>query len=149
MKNRIVNKIIIHCSDSNFGSVDEIDRWHRERGFDCIGYHFVVTNGFEFKKSEYSKEFDGIIQIGRNEDIKGAHAVPYNTGSLGICVIGKNHFSEKQLLLALPDLLYRLCKKYNLNIFHDVYPHNYFNHAKTCPNFNLDHILEVAYYRYY
>jgi hypothetical protein len=36
---RAIKQIIIHCSDSEFGNVIQIDRWHRERGWKGIGYH--------------------------------------------------------------------------------------------------------------
>ena len=42
---RNINLIIVHCSATPEGrdvSVADIDRWHRERGFDGIGYHYVV-----------------------------------------------------------------------------------------------------------
>ena len=37
--------IIIHCSATRAGqdfTAADIDRWHRQRGFRSIGYHFVV-----------------------------------------------------------------------------------------------------------
>ena len=42
---RTITEIIIHCSATKEGqpfSVADIDRWHRARGFRCIGYHFVI-----------------------------------------------------------------------------------------------------------
>ena len=42
---RKIDKVIIHCSATPEGkdyTVEDIDRWHRERGFDCIGYHYVI-----------------------------------------------------------------------------------------------------------
>ena len=42
---RKIKEIIIHCSATREGrdyTVADIDRWHRERGFFCIGYHFVI-----------------------------------------------------------------------------------------------------------
>lgn len=37
---RTINKIIVHCTatrPSQSCTVEQIDQWHRERGFDCIG----------------------------------------------------------------------------------------------------------------
>ena len=37
--------IIIHCSATRAGqdfTATDIDRWHRQRGFRSIGYHFVI-----------------------------------------------------------------------------------------------------------
>ena len=42
---RKIKEIIIHCSATREGrnyTVADIDRWHRERGFFCIGYHFEI-----------------------------------------------------------------------------------------------------------
>ena len=42
---RKINEIIIHCSATKEGKdfkAADIDRWHRERGFNKIGYHYVI-----------------------------------------------------------------------------------------------------------
>ena len=60
---RSVRLLIIHCSATLPGqrvSVHDIDRWHRQRGFDCIGYHFYIT-------------VDGTIWTGRPLSQVGAH----------------------------------------------------------------------------
>ncbi len=52
---RKIKEIIIHCSATKEGrdyTVADIDRWHRERGCFCIGYHFVIYR-------------DGSIHVGR------------------------------------------------------------------------------------
>lgn len=75
---RAVDYLIIHCADTsedqNF-SVLDIDRWHKERGWAGVGYHFVIRR-------------DGVIEKGRPETIPGAHARGVNHLSLGICLIG-------------------------------------------------------------
>ena len=48
--------IIVHHSDSDYGSAAIIDKWHRERGFDELGYHFVIGNG--------TNSGDGQIEVG-------------------------------------------------------------------------------------
>ena len=43
---RQINYIIIHCSATKAGRdfhTKDIDKWHKERGWDGIGYHKVVT----------------------------------------------------------------------------------------------------------
>ena len=75
---RWINKIIVHCSDSPAGRNDkaaDIDRWHKQRGFDRIGYHYVV-------------DLDGTIEPGRDLECVGAHCKGHNTQSVGICYIG-------------------------------------------------------------
>lgn len=70
--------IAIHCSATsekqNFGAAD-IDKWHRSKGWACIGYHYVIKR-------------DGTIEEGRKESQIGAHVADWNAVSLGICLIG-------------------------------------------------------------
>lgn len=77
---REIKKIILHHSASDFGNAEVIDGWHRERGYTCIGYHYVICNG--------SGGADGIIDIGRPLWFEGAHAKGHNKDSVGICLIG-------------------------------------------------------------
>jgi N-acetylmuramoyl-L-alanine amidase len=131
------NKIIIHCSDSTFGNAITIDKWHRERGFDSVGYHFVILNG-KPKKGEWYHSLDGQIECGRNVDTVGAHARGVNRGSIGICLIGVTEFTERQYE-ALSGLLIELCDKYDI-MPNDIYGH-YDVSNKTCPNFNVQEFV--------
>lgn len=133
---RDINKIIIHCSDSEWGDVDDIDQWHKQRGWDGIGYHYLITNGRLKNSREYQQEQDGKVQSGRPLDKIGAHCKGENRDSIGICLIGKHHFTSLQLFNALPDLLLCLMDEHDLSI-NDIYGHYEFNHNKTCPNFNV------------
>lgn len=75
---RNINMIMVHCSATREGkdyTVADIDRWHRERGFDSIGYHYVIYR-------------DGSIHRGRPVEQIGAHCRGYNADSIGICYIG-------------------------------------------------------------
>ena len=75
---RTIKEIIIHCADTPEGRDDkaaDIDRWHKQRGFDRIGYHYVI-------------DLDGTIEAGRDPDCIGAHCKGHNTNSIGICYIG-------------------------------------------------------------
>ncbi len=75
---RTINKIIVHCSATRegmaFNAID-IDRWHRQRGWNGIGYHYVVgLNGERWK--------------GRDEKEVGAHCRGHNYDSIALCYIG-------------------------------------------------------------
>lgn len=75
---RRIDEIIVHCTATPQGmavSVDDIDRWHRQRGFASIGYHFVVY-------------LDGTVHTGRPIDQIGAHCKGHNAYSIGICYVG-------------------------------------------------------------
>lgn len=75
---RPINKIIIHCSATPEGrdyTVADIRRWHLQRGFSDIGYHYVIYR-------------DGSIVVGRPLTQPGAHCYGQNKTSIGICYIG-------------------------------------------------------------
>lgn len=125
---RNINKIIVHCSDSDIEAhqdISVIDYWHRERGFAMVGYHYFIT-------------WDGTIQKGRDLERVGAHCVGQNADSIGICLGGRHKFTKVQFT-TLKALLFDLITRFNLRTT-DVYPHNHFDKKKTCPNFDLDKI---------
>jgi N-acetylmuramoyl-L-alanine amidase len=73
-----VKYIAVHCSASKPDQkvdASTIARWHRERGFLKIGYHFVILP-------------DGRIQSGRNINEIGAHVQGFNSSSIGVCLVG-------------------------------------------------------------
>lgn len=75
---RNINEIIIHCSATAEGkdfNAADIDRWHKQRGFKKIGYHYVI-------------KLDGTIEKGRGVEEVGAHCLNHNKNSIGICYIG-------------------------------------------------------------
>jgi Negative regulator of beta-lactamase expression len=100
---RKIKHIVIHCSATRANvdegitlpgediGVKEINRWHNDRGFNGIGYHFVVRR-------------DGTIEAGRPLEKIGAHVKDYNSNSIGICLVGgisetgksENNFEPKQ-----------------------------------------------------
>ena len=132
---RKIDKIILHCSDSEFGDSALIDTWHRERGWDSIGYHYVILNGRPSDRP-YVKSEDGVIEMGRDIADIGAHCLGENRGSIGICLIGRRYFSPLQLFVALPLLLSALCKEHGLGVG-DIFGHSEFNPKKTCPNMDM------------
>ncbi|MDA0778322.1 MAG: N-acetylmuramoyl-L-alanine amidase [Bacteroidetes bacterium] len=116
--------IIIHCSDSPQGRGDNaetIHQWHTERGFDGIGYHFVILE-------------DGIIENGRPTYWKGSHAAGYND-YLGICLIGIDKFTHIQL-----DVCAGLCSrlKEQFGFDYDKILGHYQISEKTCPNIDVE-----------
>jgi len=146
-----VNRIIIHCSDSSFGDAKLIDKWHRARPkpFEMIGYHFVILNGCrrsailpKEKRHPYNEKVDGLVESGRPCDKQGAHVYGRNSDSLAICLIGIHHFSDKQLLGALPRLLLALMKRYGIPI-NMIQGHGEFDKNKTCPNINMARVRDM------
>ncbi|WP_408956247.1 N-acetylmuramoyl-L-alanine amidase [Natroniella sp. ANB-PHB2] len=67
--------IVVHHSASPDVSANEIDRWHREKGWKGVGYHFVIRA-------------NGDIEPARNFESAGAHARGRNQNYIGICLAG-------------------------------------------------------------
>lgn len=128
---RTINKIIIHCSATPEGrnnTIEDIDRWHKQRGFTQVGYHYVI-------------HIDGEIREGRLEHIVGAHCYGQNQTSIGICYIGglakdcstpKDTRTNNQKASML-QLLHHLKQKYPNATIHG---HNEFA-SKDCPCFDV------------
>lgn len=128
--NRYINEIIVHCSATPEGkdfTVSDIRRWHLDRGFSDIGYHYVIYR-------------DGSINKGRDESKIGAHCTGHNSNSIGVCYIGgctadgktpkdtRTPAQKKSLL----ELLKELKKKYPAASIHSH--KDYAN--KACPSFD-------------
>ncbi len=131
----IPDKIIVHNSASKFGTSRDIRKWHvDENGWDDIGYHFMILNGY-ISSSNYIHSLNGSIEIGRPMDVSGAHTRGYND-TIGICLIGQDYFSEEQIT-SLFQLSEDLCLK--LNITHNnIFGHYEFDSKKTCPNIDME-----------
>lgn len=127
---RKIKEIILHCSATKEGKefhASDIDRWHKQRGWKGIGYHYVIT-------------LDGKIENGRPESAIGAHCTNHNRNSIGICYIGgldkngkaKDTRTEEQKKTML-ELVTKLMQKYPKATVHG---HNEFAN-KGCPCFNV------------
>lgn len=85
---RPVRKVFIHCTASDVPAHDNIatiDRWHKDRGWSGIGYHFLIHKS-------------GEMSPGRSLEIVPAAQAGYNTGSIAVCLHGlaKDKFTEAQ-----------------------------------------------------
>lgn len=127
---RRINEIIIHCTATSEGrdyTIADITRWHKQRGFATIGYHYVVYR-------------DGSIHVGRDVNLVGAHCTNHNSHSIGVCYVGGCQYNcltpkdtrtdaQKKALLAL---LRELRRKYPQAKIHGH--RDYAN--KACPSFD-------------
>lgn len=140
---RPVHTIFVHCSATRpewFGGssisskVEEITRWHKAKGWNTIGYHWVIDR-------------DGQVAAGRPETSVGAHVQGHNNGSIGICLIGghgssenddfaKNYTPEQEA--ALRKLIDEIKTRADIK---RVRGHNEVA-AKACPGFNVARWLE-------
>jgi len=149
-----ITNIIVHCSDSEFGSASMIRQWHLKNGWKDIGYHFVIDNGLLVPKAgNWQTELrlnslDGSIEVGRyldgdsfiSDNEVGAHALGYNGNSIGLCLIGVKSFTPKQfnsLAYLLKEMLtYFGLKKDCIKGHYQVCKN------KTCPNFDVPKFVQ-------
>ena len=126
--------LVIHHMASPKGSAAVIHRMHKKRGWDGLGYHFVIGNG--------SLTGDGAVEVGYRwtHQQKGAHARArpgddnrWNLHGIGICLVGdftKTAPSARQL-----DVLVRLVRalraEYDVS-FNNVVPHRLVR-STECP----------------
>jgi len=148
-----IEYIIVHCSDSDWGTASEIRKWHLANGWRDIGYQLVILNGLlkpdikNVQKKLYIESMDGSIEYGRDFDGDGylvgneigAHAVGYNGNSISICLIGKTRFTLKQIN-SLENVLKNLMKTFNIKR-ENILGHCDVQKGKTCPNFNVKNFV--------
>ncbi len=137
---RQVDMVVVHCSDSKWGDAAVIDQWHKERNWSGIGYHGVFLNGHRTSRAEYNPDEDGVLESGRPIDTVGAHCRGHNRRSVGLCLIGKEEFTEAQMEGLLHNLE-ELLRHFGLDA-DAVYGHYELDDHKTCPNLDMDEIRE-------
>ena len=136
---RKINKIILHCSATPEGrhhDVADIRRWHLKRGFNDIGYHYLI-------------HIDGTVEEGRPLNKQGAHCSGQNRGSIGICYVGgmsKDMKKAKDTRTqaqkdSLIKLMHELIYKYNKDM--TIHGHNEYAN-KSCPSFIVKDQAEYA-----
>lgn len=126
---REIHEIIIHCSSTRPSidiGVEEIRKWHTDKGWQDIGYHYVVRR-------------NGKVEKGRPEEQVGAHVEGHNAHSLGVCMIGgvdglnkpDSNFTRLQWA-ALEILVKRLTNDHRQA---QVVGHRMYS-SKACPSFD-------------
>lgn len=134
---RPITEIIVHCAATRPEwlerfplpkKIAEIRRWHLERGWSDIGYHYLIDR-------------DGKVGDGRPVEKVGAHVKGHNTGTIGVCLIGghgaakddefSDHFTQAQDK-ALRKLITKLRREYPSIRY--VSGHNQYAN-KGCPGF--------------
>ena len=135
-KRETTDTIVIHCTQTPPGmdvDVDKVTQWHKERGFDTIGYHYLIKR-------------DGTLQEGRQQDEVGAHAVAVNGTSIGVALAGggtpsmgwENNFAPIQFE-TLKTILLKLKKDYEIE---KIIGHYQVDDKKECPSFDVPKWLE-------
>ena len=127
---RTVNKIIIHCTATPEGrhhTVADVTEWHMARGFQTIGYHYLIG-------------MNGEIWTGRPIEHIGAHVTGHNTGSIGVCYVGGLDANSKPKDTRTPaqkESLLKLLKELKQNYpSATIHGHKEFAN-KACPCFEV------------
>lgn len=125
--------LVVHCAATR-PSMDvgkaEIRKWHPQRGFFDIGYHYVIRR-------------DGTLEKGREDTRPGAHVSGFNGKSLGICLVGgvtehdvnvaENNFTPQQF----HELRFLLKKLKAVYPNAQIVGHRDLNKGKACPSFDV------------
>ena len=132
-RRKATTMIILHCSATREGQdikAKTIKQWHKDRGFDDIGYHYVI-------------DLDGTIEKGREEDLVGAHCKGHNATSIGICYVGGCDKNMKPKDTRTPEqkrsmlsLVRKLVNKYKIPVT-QIWAHHDFDKHKACPSFEI------------
>ena len=125
LKKEDVEYVVVHCSDTpdskNLTGID-IHKMHLGFGWEGIGYHKIIQR-------------NGKIENGRPLYWVGAHAYGYNEKSISICLIGRENFSDKQLVSLKKFLDWTLIEYPKSKI---VGHYQITKSSKTCPNFDVN-----------
>lgn len=113
--------IVLHHAAATKCSVEDIHKWHLNKGWAGIGYHYYVRK-------------DGSIYRGRPENAIGAHCPGVNAKSIGICAEG--NFEADTMPEAQKQAIIELCRniisRYNIK---DIKGHREIK-ATACPGKN-------------
>jgi len=149
-----IRYVIIHCSASYYGDFELIEKWHLDRGFDAIGYHYLIGNGYPAYENWIDKRplfwTDGWLWRGRSNKFQGAHVRGHNHESIGICLIGRRQFTQGQFNQAIavihnylhnpkfPHLRGVNCIRGHYELLRGG------NYSKTCPNIDMNQFRRQA-----
>jgi N-acetylmuramoyl-L-alanine amidase len=119
--------IVIHHSATPTGSMAFFDKEHKAKGWDGVGYHFVIGNGTETG--------DGQVEVTQRWPLQkwGAHAKTmdnrFNEHGIGICLVGNFDVERPspQQLRSLSRLVAHLAQTYRIS------PQNVVGHRDTKP----------------
>ena len=127
---RTITEIIIHCTATEAAkcvTIEDIDQWHKARGWKGCGYHFVILQ-------------NGHIQVGRPIAEIGAHCHGHNAHSIGIAYVGglmngkPADTRTPEQIKSMVSLIEDLIKEFPTIVA--VRGHNEYS-SKACPCFNV------------
>lgn len=100
-----IDLIVLHHAADSTCSLEDIHKWHMDKGWEGIGYHYFIAK-------------DGTVFKGRPDTVVGAHCKGHNDKSIGVCMQGNfmvEHMSGIQYK-SLEELIHELCEKYKIKV---------------------------------
>lgn len=94
--------IVLHHSAGAVGGAARFDEWHKAKGWDGVGYDFVIGNGTDTGDGALETTFRW------REQRDGAHAKGWNDLAIGICLVG--NFEETDPTPKQRETLVRLLR---------------------------------------
>ncbi|MEM9953930.1 MAG: peptidoglycan recognition family protein [Chloroflexota bacterium] len=132
-RHNMYQTIIIHHAAfyeaNDLDTLQEIQRVHRgNRGWADLAYHFLIGQ-------------NGLIYEGRDWQVRGTHVGSYNTGSLGICLLG-NFMTQSPTVAQLNSTLSLIRWATDYFAPTHIASHREFNRQTLCPGDNLYAYME-------
>ena len=129
--------IVIHHSATSEGGASRFDKAHKAKGWDELGYHFVIGNGTDTA--------DGLVEVGGRWAVQkhGAHAKTpdnkYNDYGIGICLVGNFDVTRptSRQLSSLTKLVAYLADKYQIPQA-NIIGHSMTGKSTDCPGKFMD-----------
>lgn len=124
--------IVIHHSATQNGGAKAFNEYHvKNRGWDELGYHFVIGNGTDTS--------NGLVEVGPRwrKQKHGAHCKTpdnyYNEHGIGICLVGdfNQQYPSRKQMRSLEKLVSFLMQRYNIPV-ERVHGHGELGHTR-CP----------------
>lgn len=128
--------IVLHHSATAHGNAKSFDQYHRAKGWNELGYHFVIGNG--------TSSGDGVIEMGSRWQSQkhGAHCKSpgnyFNEHGIGICLVGdfnKTRPTQRQMA-SLRRLVAFLCDQCDIPESR-VTTHGLVDNKTECPGRNF------------
>jgi N-acetylmuramoyl-L-alanine amidase len=106
-------------ADSSNQTMEQVDAYHKSKGWDEIGYNWFIEKA-------------GTLKKGRDESKTGAHTIGYNDKSIGICLAGNFDLTlpTDGQVATLKKLLKEKKAQYKIALT-NIVPHRAFA-QKTC-----------------
>ena len=154
---RTITHIVVHHTAGSGGSVEEIRKLHKDRGFSDIGYHKLISNGKDIGGRPSTALVDGAAYPGRPEAIAGAHCSnsygKHNAYTVAVSVAGnyENDTLTKAQRSSLAAVIAEWCLRYGIPCDREhVKGHREMSGhtSNDCPGRNimavLDQVVEAA-----